>query len=634
MSKKFLFIIFIYSLTLGLTTSQAWVYPEHREIALIAVQGLNDSYRSELDELWVQARKGYESRLSENVIEPDQGISPENLDYAAWPAIAGDHSCSARDMLYTILDTDWILKVAAVTAKLKMDLNSAKTRNDRINALRDSDLRLQDVDPRYATRAGSNNAHFLLALTTTQFSEEEYIYYCTNGGTEINAAGIYTWYHYSALLKASLLNNKNLNDEERSALIRSALADEAFALHFLEDIFASGHVAGTWGDASQRKGTHDYYNERGLKTNTWNGDQIILTGDAWMRRVDAERAAETIKLSIEQLLDAASGRQMNNSLTQTSIIQGPDDFNVCMTDYMPKRYYEKNIRLSVESVMINTPMPGLAHVLGELPRFRAELGMFGGIAGALRGSVILGGFAPSEKTTGVTGGIEAGIRFGIGLDGVLNESGDGLAFLELGWRQDGASTSGVIDEPELQKYGNILAAIPGRSSFHIRIRLPFYLIPGDLLLAGPLLLFIDQDALTQMGATAVNGGLIPWQEGIATSFGRFQFVLGREAAVYLFGRNKGRDALYAVAPDINGTESLFILSYRSTQIEFPVMEYRPFKSFATDQSSGLLIQFYGGIDFPHRVEVLESITNDYTPPKLNKIWYFGARLIFDWRHYF
>ena len=634
MNRNFLFIILIYSFTLGLTTSQAWVYPEHREIALIAVQGLNASYRSELDNLWTQARKGYEYRLSENVIEPDQGTSPEFIDYASWPAIAGDHSCSAKDMLHNILDTEWIMKVAAVTAKLKTDLKSAKDRNELINALRDSDLRLQNVDPDYATRAGSNNAHFLLALTTTHFLEEEYIYYCIHEGTEINAAGIYAWYHYSALLKASHINDNNLSDDERSSLIRSALADEAFALHFLEDMFAAGHVAGTWGDASQRKGTHDYYNEKGLKTSTWNGDQIILTGDAWMRDVDAERAAETIELSIEQLLDAASDRLINIPLTETSILQGPGDFDVCITDYMPKRYYEKNIRLLVKSVLENTPAPGLAHVLGELPRFRAELGMFGGIAGALRGSVITGGFAPSEKKAGVTGGIEAAVRFGVGLDGVLNESGDGLAFLEFGWRQVGASTSGVIDEPELKKYGNILAAIPGRSSFNARIRLQFYLIPGDLLLAGPFLLLIDQDALTQMGATAVNGGLIPWQAGIATSIGRFQLVLGREAAVYLFGRTKGRDALYAIASDINGIENLYILSYRSTQIEFPVLEYRPFRSFATDQSSGILIQFFTGIDFPHQVEVLESLTEDYTPPKLDKIWYFGARFIFDWRHYF
>jgi len=287
----------------------------------------------------------------------------------------------------------------------------------------------------------------------------------------------------------------------------------------------------------------------------------------------------------------------------------------------------------VISVLMNTPIPGLAHVLGELPRFRAELGMFAGIGGSLRGSIISNGFAPTENKIGLTGGIEASARFGIGLEGVLNESGDGLAFLEFGWRQDGASTSGVIDEPELKKYGNILAAIPGRSSFNARIRLPFYLIPGDLLLAGPFLLLIDKDALTQMGAAAVNGGLIPWQAGIATSFGRFQFVLGREAAVYLFGRTKGRDALYAIASDINWIDNLYILSYRSTQIEFPVLEYRPFRSFATDQSSGIRIQFFTGIDFPHQVEVLESLTEDYTPPKLENIWYFGARFIFDWRHY-
>ena len=43
------------------------------------------------------------------------------------------------------------------------------------------------------------------------------------------------------------------------------LADEAFALHFLEDGFSAGHVAGIWGNAALRKGTHDYYDEHGLE---------------------------------------------------------------------------------------------------------------------------------------------------------------------------------------------------------------------------------------------------------------------------------------------------------------------------------------------------------------------------------
>ncbi len=633
--KNFYFTLALFiSIIIGSGTANAWVYPEHREIMLFAVQKLSPEYRQQLDNLWVQARSHYEYRLTEQVIDPDQDLEPKLLDYASWPAIAGDHSCSAENMLHNILETEWILKVADVTARLRIALDSASNRDDRINALRDSDSRLQRVDPGYATRAGSNNAHFLTPLKSISINPDEYGYYCVKESTEINAIGVYIWYHFSALLKAGRLRTEALNDRERSELILSALADEAFAIHFLEDVFAAGHVAGSWGDASQRKGTHDYYNEKGLRTNTWNGEQIILTGDAWMRKKDAEKAAATIKLSIEELLDAASGTeeaQLNNDEAKTF---SADTFNVCRTNYMMKRNYDKNIVPLLKKVLMNTPVPGLAHGLGELPRFRAELGMFGGVAGALRGSLIFGGFAPTEKSVGLTGGIEAGGRFGVGLDGVLNELGDGLVFLEIGWRQDGASTSGVINDPELTKYGNILAAIPGRSAFSVRMRLPFYLIPGDLLIASPFLLLFDQDALTSIGVIAVNGGLIPWQSGIATPIGRFQFVLGREIGVYLFGRTKGRDALYAISPDLSGVDNLYILSYRSTQLELPVLEYRPFRSFATDQSSGLLIQFYTGIDFPHNIEVLGSSTNDYTAPKLQKVWYVGARLNFNWRHYF
>ena len=60
----------------------------------------------------------------------------------------------------------------------------------------------------------------------------------------------------------------------------------------------------------------------------------------------------------------------------------------------------------------------------------------------------------------------------------------------------------------------------------------------DLLILAPVLFFIDQEALVSVGVSAVNGGLIPWQRGIETSFGRFQFVLGREVAVYLLWKNK------------------------------------------------------------------------------------------------
>ncbi|MCU0412872.1 MAG: hypothetical protein MUE91_00515 [Ignavibacteriaceae bacterium] len=627
---SFLTMILIFSLN----KTSAWVYPEHRDIMLFAISKLNDTHRTILDDLWAQARIGYEFRLTEPVIDLQQLTKPEKIDYAAWPAIAGDHSCSAENMLYNILQTDWILKVADITAQLKIDLALSEDRIRRINGLRESDLKLQGADPEYATRAGSNNVHFLLSLPDVNMDAVSYILSCTKEGAELNAIAAYAWYHYSAMSKASLLVNQNFTQEERSIIILSALADEAFAIHFLQDVFASGHAAGTWGDASQRKGTHDYYNEIGLKASTWEGENVVLTGDAWMRFEDADRAANVVMISLEQFLNAALGHHPEIIYKSDNKIPAPENFNVCQNNYMPPHESNPAFEKLLTDVFIKTPVPALVQGLGELPRFRAEIGTFVGFSPAMKGSLINGGFGLNQETAGVIGGLEIAFRFGVGLDGVLNESGDGLIFFAAGWRQDGSSSTGVVGGTELQNYGNLLAAIPGRSAYNGRLRLPFYLLPGDLLILAPILYFIDQEALTSVGVTAVNGGLIPWQSGIETSFGRFQFVLGREVAVYFYGRTKERDALFNVSEDAQGLEQLYILSYRSTLFEFPIVEYRPFKTFDVGQRSSMFIQLYGGFDIPSNVEVLSSLGDMESIPELKTVWNLGLRLIFDWRHYF
>lgn len=598
---------------------------------LIAIQKLPTYYRTSLDQLWAEARIGYEFRLSETVIVSDQGLKPEFIDYAAWPAIGGDHSCSAENMLHNILETDWILAVADITAQLKIDLLFSVDRVRRINSVRESDLKLQGADPEYATRAGSNNVHFLLSLTDINMDALSYVLACTKEGEELNAISAYTWYHYKAIIKASRLAKGNLTPEERSALTLAMLADEAFAIHFLQDMFAAGHVAGTWGDASQRKGTHDYYNERGLKVSTWDGDNAVLTGDAWMRAADAERAAFAVRLSVMQLLDVVSGKYSAFNNYSEDIIFSPDSFNVCKNNFMPQLETNPDFNKLLVEVIVKTPVPALEQGLGDLPRFRAEVGMFVGFSPAARGSLIFGGFGNGQETIGVIGGLEMAARFGVGLDGVINESGDGLLFIDAGYRQDASSSTGIFSDygVSTSQFGNIAAQIPARSAFSARLRLPFYVLPADLLILGPLLFFIDQEALVSVGVSAVNGGLIPWQRGIETSFGRFQFVLGREVAVYLYGRTSERDALVYYDTDFIG----YILSYRSTQLEFPIVEYRPFRSFDADQRSSLFIQLFGGIDFPHDVEVLDSDPETTTPPELETLWSLGIRLIFDWRHY-
>lgn len=95
---------------------------------------------------------------------------------------------------------------------------------------------------------------------------------------------MYRHHHLAALQKAARAGRETLPTETRRALLLAALADEAFALHFLQDTDAAGHIAGTWGDASQRKGTHDDDNEHGLEVSTWSldGSPVVVVGDAHM----------------------------------------------------------------------------------------------------------------------------------------------------------------------------------------------------------------------------------------------------------------------------------------------------------------------------------------------------------------
>jgi hypothetical protein len=605
----------------------AWIYPEHRDIALLAIENLSPEYRSVLDQLWTEARKGYEERLTESVIDATQTTNPTQLDYASWPAISGDHSCSPEILLYNVLQTEWILEVANVAAELKINLAEAENRSNRINSIRDSDIKFQRVDPEYATRAGSNNVHFLLARPDANTDAKTYLTACLKEGVALNALGAYSWFHISALMKAARYAGENLSEDEKSALILSALADEAFALHFLEDVYAAGHTAGTWGNASQRKGTHDYYNERGLEVVTWNGNVMVIAGDAYMRKQDAEIAAQNVRRSLEQFLDVVSGKLYLDYDTDPLASENlPDSFNVCNNNFLQTKKIDPKVIPMLTEVLIETPVPGLATGLGELPRFKAELGLFVGMASDVRTNGVNGGFGVDQTTAGAIGGLDLNARIGLGIEGVINESGDGLVFLAVGWRQDSPSSMNFGNVPSPVESGQIASAIPGRDALNLRIRMPYYVLPFDLLITAPILLWAAPGAFTSMAVTAGNGGLIPWQAGIATSFGRFQFILGREVGVSLYGGGEDQDAIIVPTGDITN-----LLTYKSVQLDFPVLEYRPFRTFSLDQSSSLCFKLSFGVDFPYGEQIV--LPEGGTLPELKAVWNIGLTMEFDWRYY-
>jgi hypothetical protein len=641
-----------------------WIYSEHRDITVLAVEKLAPERRAALAALWGEARAAHGQRLCEEAADAALGDQPSCIDWAALPAIAGDHSCSSKDMTETVLESRWILAVASVAAQLKNDLarvdvlspsqqvpgsqpienlrrrgEAESARAARVNALRTADNRLQRADPRYATRASSNNAHFLLPRPYTGVSISEYGALTVKEGAEINALGAYAWYHLSALQKATRLAREQLAPEVRQELARAMLFDEAFGLHFLEDAFAAGHVAGTWGDASQRKGTHDFYNQAGLEAFTWNttGQSQVLMGDAHMRPEDADRAAAAVAASLEQVLDAAAGRPRAADLPHTPAAPAaPDVFDVCSNAPIPTRPeprpepqepYVRAFRANLAEVLRGTPIPGLGPGLGSMPRFRSEVGPFIGLSGIIDGRFVDGGFTATSQRAGFQGGVDLALRAGLGLDGVIGEAGDGLVFLALGFRGDSPTTSSVADPVLAEAGGNLTAAIPSRTAVSTRVRMPFYLLPGDLILLAPVYLF-SPSVYTDIAVVAANGGLIPWQSGTATRFGRFQLVLGREVGVTFYGVF-GNDRV--IAPPTAAGETARVVAYESVALDLPILEYRPYRSFDSSQSSTVLFVLFTSADFPRT----SSVTAPAGAPDvdLRTVWSVGLRLVFDWRYY-
>ena len=188
--------------------ARAWIYPEHRSIAGTAVSELAPADREALDALWAEARKGHEERLCDTPWAGDQGKNPACLDWSAWPAISGDHSCSAGQMLGTVLESDWVLKVAGICSRLEVSLATAKNPIQLTNRLVKSDLELERADKEYSSRAGANNVHFLLS----RMSDDPLVYLkeSVKGGGELNAIGVWIRAHLAAMRLALPAANPGL----------------------------------------------------------------------------------------------------------------------------------------------------------------------------------------------------------------------------------------------------------------------------------------------------------------------------------------------------------------------------------------------------------------------------------------
>src|SRR5262249_25485644 len=140
---------------------------------------------------------------------------------------------------------------------------------------------------------------------------------------------------------------------------RLALALESFALHFLEDAFAAGHIAGSWGKAAERKGTHDYYNQHGIDGETWDGKGEILFGDGYASENDVRRAGKVVGATLAQFVGAARPDSREaRAVAGVALPAGSDGtFNVCTSTTMPAWNPPPSLDVLLAEVLRATPIP-------------------------------------------------------------------------------------------------------------------------------------------------------------------------------------------------------------------------------------------------------------------------------------
>ncbi len=610
----------------------AWIYPEHRDIAAEAISRLPEAQRAAVEQLWGDARPGYPAKLCPSISAGDQGLDPSCIDFAAFPALSGDHSCSPKEVLEKVLPSDWILRVAHVSAETRADLASVRTREGRLNVIATNNLRLQTADPEYVTRAGANNAHFLLPRTADDL--DAYLVACFAEGAPLNALGLYGHYHIAALALAQRLAAGEVPAADRAAAARDVLALEGFAIHWLEDIYSSGHTVGTWGDVAWRKGTHDYYSEFGVDGVDWNGRSVRAFGDANMTPADLDRAASAVAASLAQLGGAlragdALGRLAQQWGTGVAAVRA---FDSCKETGQPsaKRGGGEPIWPYFIDQVRRMPRPALGPGEVHMPRFRDELGPFVSLYGAVGGGVAFG--APAG--TNGTGNLGAGVRLGYGADSVTGSVGTGILFLEVGFVAETAQKAQCGTGPGCDALGPAayMPRVAARTGLDLGIRLPFWVVPGDMLILGPVLALTSPRLLSKIGVEAGSGGLIPYERSLSTGVGTFQVVAGREVRVSLFGYGFSNQPMAVLQngtlPD--GTPTYAVVQFKELQFQFPVLEWTPFRTFATQLTFATPVQLGFSMTLPSTTVVYPAGAS-YSASTVWSVWLRG---VFDGRYFF
>jgi hypothetical protein len=576
------------------TRAHAWLLPEHRNIGVQSWKLLPPASQRYYAALWSEARSDSKAKFCGTPWMKELGMPP-CIDFPAWAGLAGDHSCSPRQLVDKTLTSDWVIDVIAIGQDLQQKLARVKRESDRENIWTTSNLALQSADPEYATRAGANNAHFVLPSDGVAF--DAFLSKTDRAGAPLNAHGLYVYYHSAAISLARALASTPPNQPGRAERAREVLALEAYALHFLEDIYSSGHVAGSWGDLATRKGTHDYYCGHGIGEVTWSGRPIVMYGDAHMQPEDLSRTTKAVALSLQQVAEAAASPSPE-SAADLSLARRALGLDSCQEISQPEPLpLSAADREQLRALLLETPQTGYGADSVALPRFRSDFGLFLGLHAEAALGPVYGGYGDNQ-VRGV-GQLAIAARIGFGLENVVGSVNSGTMFLQGGLAMQSAQDDGCqTDGCQAMLFGSkLLPRVPARLGLDLGIRLPFWLIPGDMILLAPILAAVSTTALASVAMAAASGGLIPWQRTFATPIGWVEFTLGRQLGVTLFGLI-GQPTVGWAQRSADGVTLPYPMTFRSIQLTFPIVEYTPFRTVSQNLTSELRFELLYSIDIP------------------------------------
>ncbi len=158
--------------------------------------------------------------------------------------------------------------------------------------------------------------------------------------------------------------------------------------------------------------------------------------------------------------------------------------------------------------------------------------------------------------------------------------------------------------------------------------MPFYVVPFDLVILAPVLMFTSPQALTSVVFASAAGGLLPIERKFETDIGTFQFMAGREVGVTLWGfTGHTNQFLYTPTPEKTAIRAV---NYDSLELDFPIFEYVPPRVFATTLSLAAEFQLGFNVEIPMNV----AFDDNGEPFSLGPSWNIYLRFRLDARKYF